>query len=67
MARPRARAHLVLSVCFHRFPPFTIYHAPAAHSQRRLFESGHLLQMYQLITEEMVLEGCANSHKRFSI
>ena len=42
-------------------------HNTPSHSQRRLFESGHLLQMYQLITEEMVLEGCANSHKRFSI
>ena len=42
-------------------------HKTPAHAQRRLFGSGHLLQMYQLITEEMVLEGCANSHKRFSI
>ena len=42
-------------------------HNTPAHPQRRLFGSGHLLQVYQLITEEMVLEGCANSHERFSI
>jgi len=42
-------------------------HKTPAHSQRRLFGSGHLLQVYQLITEEMSLEGCANSHERFSI
>ncbi len=42
-------------------------HKTPAHAQRRLFGSGHLLQVYQLITEEMSLEGCANSHERFSI
>ena len=40
---------------------------PTIHSLRRLFGSDHLLKAYQLITEEMVLEGCANSHERFSI
>ena len=42
-------------------------HNTPAHSQRRLYGLSHLLQVYQLIIEEMVLEGCANSHERFSI
>ena len=41
-------------------------HNTPAHSQRRLFGLVHLLHSYQLITEEIVLEGCTNSNQRFS-
>ena len=50
-----------LLVCNH-----TPTHNIPAHSQRRLFELGHLLHIKQLVTEEIVLEGCTNSNERFS-